>query len=455
MAHSSLLRTGEWSGELRQRTKQQRLVTVESRWTLVSDDGDGRRSVLVVNTDVTEKRSVEAQLLHMQRMESIGTLAGGVAHEFNNLLQAIRGYAQFAVAGLSPGEPRFHDLQQVLSASERATNLTRQLLTFGRREALAKRMIDLNQVVAELAKMLRPLIGAQIEVQVSLQAGAGGIYGDPSQLHQAIMNLCLNARDAMPGGGHLLLKTETAVLSEDFCRRNPGYHSGQHVILTVSDSGCGMSPEVSARVFEPFFTTKETGKGTGLGLAMAYSIVQQHEGAIQVSSEAGHGSTFRVYFPVVKGDDECLIDQPLDDRARGGTECVLIAEDDPVVRQMLIRVLAVGGYSVLTAGDGLEALERFERYANEISLVILNSLMPKVGGLEAFARMKAVKPELRAILSSGKGVDPAQAAVWSDQGITFLQKPFSADVFLRIVRNTLDDAAREHEGELIGAAGHG
>lgn len=453
LASTTLLRNSEWTGELQQCTKDGRLLTVESHWTLVADGDWHRRSVLVVNTDVTEKRSVQSQLLHMQRMESIGTLAGGVAHEFNNLLQAIRGYTHFAMSGLAADDTRRRDLDQVLAAAERATSLTRQLLTFGRREPLSKRMVDPNHVVADLVKMLRPLIGVHIDVVVSLQPGASAVYADPSQLHQAIMNLCLNARDAMPDGGRLVLKTDAVELTEEFCRRNPGSRAGPHVLLTVSDSGCGMSPEVRSRVFEPFFTTKETGRGTGLGLAMTYSMVQQHEGTIHVSSEPGKGTTFRMYLPAAGVEEANSDEQPLAEGANGGTEVVLVAEDDPLICGMLTRMLESAGYSVLVAADGDEALRSFEQHADVISLVILDSLMPKLSGSEVFASMKAIKPDLRAVLSSGNGINPDQVHEIADQGMIFLQKPFDTDTLLRVARTALDDGARPSKAELVGAVG--
>ncbi|MBI3464149.1 MAG: response regulator, partial [Planctomycetes bacterium] len=390
-------------------------------------------------------------LLHMQRMESIGTLAGGVAHEFNNLLQAIRGYTQFAMADLAAEDSRRRDLEQVLAASERATTLTRQLLTFGRREPLSKRLVDPNQVVADLAKMLRPLIGAHIDLDLSLQSGVGAIHADPSQLHQAILNLCINARDAMPDGGRLVLKTEVVDLTDKFCRRHPGSRVGPHVAVTVSDSGCGMPPEVLGRIYEPFFTTKGTGKGTGLGLAITYSMVQQHEGTIHVSSEPGQGTTFRMYLPVAEAEETEPDAEPCVEHAAGGTEVVLVAEDDPSIRDMIVRVLEGVGYSVLPAADGAEALQCFKQHSETISLVILDSLMPKLTGPESLANMKAIKPELRAILSSGNGISPARIPAIANQAVIFLEKPFDAQTLLRAARTALDDRGLARDAELLTA----
>jgi PAS domain S-box-containing protein len=295
-ARRMLFARGEWSGELRQVTKSGHPLIVESRWTLVADELGRPRSMLIVNTDVTEKKSLQSQVLHAQRMESVGTLAGGVAHEFNNLLQTIRGYTQYGMQGLDPADQRWQDLDQVLKAAERAGTLTRQLLSFGRQQPLERRDVDPNQVVDELAQMLRPLIGAHIDLQL-LPGDVPQVNADAAQLQQVLMNLCINARDAMPDGGKLLLKTEHVEISSDFCSAYPTFKPGSYVVLTVADTGCGMTPEVRQRIFEPFFTTKGVGEGTGLGLAMAYGIVQQHDGTIHVYSEPGKGTTFKIFIP--------------------------------------------------------------------------------------------------------------------------------------------------------------
>jgi two-component system cell cycle sensor histidine kinase/response regulator CckA len=246
-------------------------------------------------------------------MESVGMLAGGVAHEFNNVLQAIRGYTQYALQGLAPADQRRQDLEQVLKATDRGSALTRQLLSFGRRQRLERLNVGPNQVVDELAQMLRPLIGAQIDLQLLLGESVPNINVDTGQLQQVLLNLCVNARDAMPGGGRLLLKTEHVFLSSDDCSARPDVRPGRYVVLTIADTGCGMSAEVRQRVFEPFFTTKQVGEGTGLGLAMAYGIVQQHEGTIHVYSQPGKGTTFKILLPAVHAElnleERCLVPQ--------------------------------------------------------------------------------------------------------------------------------------------------
>ena len=441
-ARQKLLAHGEWSGELRQRTKDGREVEVESRWTLVRDGAGQPRATLVINSDITEKRRLEAHFFQAQRLESIGALAGGIAHEFNNLLQAICGYTQYAMNGLDPAEQRRQDLEQVLVAADRATALTRQLLGFSRRQLLDRTVVDPNQAVQELAKMLRPILGEQVELTLQLADDMGAVFADAGQLQQVLLNLCVNARDAMPHGGRLLLRTSTTTIAEG--RGAPAdLKPGRYTLIEVQDTGCGMSAEVRRRIFEPFFTTKEVGKGTGLGLAMAYGIIQQHGGSLCVQSVPGDGSTFSIYLPLVAAAQQAT-DEGGSAMSRGGAETILIAEDEPVVRELAVRALREAGYQMLTAGDGEEAVERFEQHAGSIDLVLLDVVMPRLNGRAAYQRMAATRPDLPAVFCSGYDPATGDAGTLADEGRRLLQKPFDPPTLLRAVREALDASpARE------------
>jgi len=407
-----------------------------------------------VTRDLTERRLAEAsaaraaddlkkrddQLRQSQKMEAVGTLAGGVAHEFNNLLQAMQAYTQFAMEGLMPEEPRYQDLQQVLAATDRAATLTRQLLGFGRRQALELKDVEPNGLVQDLLKLVQPLIGANIVVDVSLDPKVGLIHADASQFQQLMMNLCVNARDAMPDGGTLLIKSEDLHLTQHYCDVHPGIEPGRYLALTVSDTGTGMPPEVAEHIFEPFFTTKGLGKGTGLGLSMVYGMVQQHHGVIRTYSEVGHGTTFKILLPTVacaSASTGTTATSP----ERGGVETILVADDEASVHDVYLRVLGRAGYRLLSARDGREAWEVFESHADEIDLMVLDIMMPNQTGRDVYRRVRDVRAEMPILFCSG--YDPATTCVRfaEGDGLRFIQKPFDPDDLLRSVRQLLDQAA--------------
>jgi PAS domain S-box-containing protein len=425
-------------------TKDGRTITCEWLNTpLHSEDGefDGLLSLAL---DVTERKQMAAelaqrdeQLRQSHKLEAVGSLAGGIAHEFNNLLQAICGYADYAMEGLSPSEQRYQDLEQVIKAGERAAVLTRQLLGFSRRQVLERTLFDHRELVGELMKLLRPLIGEHIELDVSLAADAGLMCADHGMLLQMLLNLCINARDAMPAGGRLALKSERVSLTEKYCELHPPAKPGSYVMFSVADSGCGMSAEVKKRIFEPFFTTKGVGKGTGLGLAMVYGCVQQHGGVVNIYSEEGLGTTFRIYLPIDAADDSIPADTS-ESVVVGGKETILIAEDEPMVRDLAVRILKRAGYSVITATDGAEAVELLDVSAGVISLALLDAILPKLTGHQVYAHIRATNPDLPVVFCSG--YDPEMDSVKSlvDQGLLLVQKPYDPDALLRVVRGALD-----------------
>jgi PAS domain S-box-containing protein len=406
-------------------------------------EASGRRLLGGMAVEVTQQMAAEQalrerdeQLRHSQKMEAVGTLAGGVAHEFNNLLQAILAYIKFGMEGLAADDPRCQDLQQALSAADRATVLTRQLLGFGRRQTLELKSLDANQLITDMVKLLRPLIGANISVELGLSQDIGAIHADAGHFQQLLMNLCINARDAMPEGGTLLIKTEDLTLSPRYCEVHPDVTPGRYLAITVSDTGIGMTRDVVEHIFEPFFTTKEIGKGTGLGLAMVYGMVQQHQGVIRVYSEPGIGTTFKIYLPT---SEKSAGAEPQDVVAppRGGAETILIAEDEVLVQKLYDRILGRAGYRLLTASDGQQAWEMFQAHSHEIDLLVLDVVMPHQSGREVYRRIEKARPGMPVVFCSGYDPDAAHIKV-DNNGHRFLQKPFDPDALLQTVREVLD-----------------
>lgn len=394
--------------------------------------------------DVTERKQIESELFNReeqlrrsQRLEAVGCLAGGVAHEFNNLLQVMLGYARFAWDVLPPDADCRKDLEQVIDAGEQAARLTRQLLSFSRQQVLQAASIDPGELVGSLAKLLRPLIGEHIELQTALADDVGQVHADPALLEQMLMNLSINARDAMPAGGQLLLKVERATLSEKYCELHPPAKPGNYVLFSVTDTGHGMSAAVKSRIFDPFYTTKEVGKGTGLGLAMVYGAVQQHGGHINVYSEVGRGTTFRIYLPD-SAPQAPEIAKAAAATPRGGAETILIAEDEPMVLGVAVRILTKAGYQVLTAADGRTALELFESHINEVSLALLDAVMPGLTGHEVHEQIKLSKPGLPVVFCTGYDPQMAQVKTLVEDGLRLVQKPYDPEVLLHAVRDALD-----------------
>ncbi|HET7703505.1 MAG TPA: ATP-binding protein [Candidatus Limnocylindrales bacterium] len=388
--------------------------------------------------DVTEHRRLEEQLRQSQRLEAIGQLAGGIAHDFNNLLTAIRGYAELARSGLEPGHEVAGDLDHVVAAADRARELVGQLLAFSRKQVLEPRVIDPGAAVEGIVPLLRRLLGEGIQLTARSDADLGRITVDPGQLGQVIVNLAVNARDAMPRGGNLVIETTNVELDAAYAANHPDASAGRHVVIAVSDNGHGMDAATRARAFEPFFTTKPAEQGTGMGLATVYGIVHQSGGSIYLYSEPGRGTTFKLYFP--------RTDQPLTDvatvpapkRRVTGTETILLVEDDDDVRSFARRVLSGAGFTVLDADRGSTALELAARVRGPIHLLLTDAVMPGFDGLELAERLVAVRPGLRVLCVSGFSEHAVLQHGAATLGMAFLPKPYRAEDLLGRVRAVLD-----------------
>jgi PAS domain S-box-containing protein len=386
-----------------------------------------------------QRRHLEDQLLQAQKMESIGTLAGGIAHDFNNMLTAIIGNIQLVLETTPQTSLDYPLLAEIEKAATRATALTRQLLTFSRRQPLERRTVDLNGTITELSHMLRRLIGEHVDVTIRLDSELAPIFADSAQIQQVVMNLAVNARDAMPSGGRLSIATQEVLLDERACRNYPWARPGRYAQLVVGDTGVGMDAELQQRIFEPFFTTKAHGKGTGLGLSVVYGIVKQHEGFVEVESVPEQGTTFTISLPapaIALG----AAAPDLSPLVRGGSETILVAEDELSLRDLASTVLERLGYTVILAADGLEALNLFRVDPFRIDLVILDLVMPRYGGREALELMRAIRPDLRALFVTGYDDEAARptGANAVMPGTTLLQKPYRVDMLGSYVREALD-----------------
>jgi signal transduction histidine kinase/CheY-like chemotaxis protein len=391
-----------------------------------------------LQTEVNERKSSEAQLRQSQKMEAIGQLAGGVAHDFNNLLTAISGHSELCLRRLESGDPAYHHLEQIKKAGDRAASLTRQLLAFSRKQILQPKIVDLNQVVIDLNKMLQRLIGEDIDLLMGLAADLGKVKADPNQLEQILLNLSINARDAMPRGGRLTIETSNAYLDEEFTREHVAVNPGQYVMLAVSDNGCGMEADTQAHIFEPFFTTKEVGKGTGLGLATVYGIVKQSEGSIWVYSEVGRGTAFKIYFPLAEGPAEAAIEASDDLGSFKGTETVLLVEDEEVVRDMATEILRESGYRVLEAKHGTEALILAKQHPEIIHLMLTDVVMPEMSGRELAELLSPLRQDMKVLYMSGYTDDAIVHHGVLDEGMAFIGKPFTPSALARRIRELLD-----------------
>jgi len=422
--------------------------TVWIAWTYkpIFDNSDQLTQVLCIGNDITElkrsaqeKKTLEAQLQGAQKMEAIGTLAGGIAHDFNNILQAIIGYTQIMLMGKDLGDPDHEKLEAIEKSAQRASELTKRLLIFGRKVESQLRPVDLNQEVVQVSKMLERTIPKMISIRLNFSDNLQVINGDPVQIEQIMMNMGVNARDAMPDGGKLFFETKNVILDEKFCKNHLGASPGEYVLLKVSDTGHGMDKKLQEHIFEPFFTTKETGKGTGLGLAMVYGIVKSHGGYITCMSEPGEGTAFSIYFPTIESKIDSRVSKEAEAPIKGGTETILLVDDEESIRQLGEELLGSFGYAVLTAPDGESALELYEKENEHVDLVILDLSMPGMGGKRCLEKLVEMNPLVKVIIASGYSVNgPTKDAIGAGAK-GFVGKPYEVRQMLQIIRKVMDD----------------
>jgi PAS domain S-box-containing protein len=395
-------------------------------------------------TDITERKRVEAeraaldeQLRQAQKMESVGQLAGGVAHDFNNILTGISGYTELALERLDTASPMREDLAEVLRLAKRAAELTRQLLAFSRRQTLQPQVLNINDMIADTAKMLKRVLSEDIDLHFAPAPDLGNVRADPMQMEQVLMNLAINARDAMPAGGKLTIETANVELDEDYADHHVSVIPGRYVMMAVSDTGHGMDAATRSRLFEPFFTTKEKSKGTGLGLATAYGIVKQHGGNIWVYTEPGNGATFKIYLPRVE-EAASATEPAAEPNVQRGEETILVVEDEPAVRAVAERALKARGYALLTASSAEEAEGLFSEHSERISLLLTDVVLPGINGPRLYDRLRIANPGLKVLYMSGHTGNATVHQGVLDAGVAFMQKPFTLEMIARKVRQVLD-----------------
>ena len=433
----TIFRGEVWRGNFINKKKDGTLYEEESIISPVRTASGKIINFVAGKRDITQDIILQKQLQAAQKMESVGTLAGGIAHDFNNVLTVIIGYGEMLKLRIANDPRAISDLDEVLQSAERAAMLTRQLLTFARRQVVEPVNLDLNEVMTGLVKLLRKITREDIEIKNFPAECSVMIRADVGQVEQVVMNLCFNARDAMPEGGQLVIDTRVTLLEEGYLKQYPYMKAGRYAVLSVSDTGVGMDEKTQERIFEPFFTTKGPDKGTGLGLAVVYGIVKQHNGFIHLYSEPGKGTTFRIYFPEVDApaDAKVIASQGV---ARGGSETILLAEDNESVRHLAEQTLISYGYRVLVACDGEETVDIFRRHQKEIAMAVLDVVMPKKGGKQAYDEMITTIPGLKVLFMSGYSANAIHDSFVLLPGVPFLQKPFNPGALARKVREALD-----------------
>jgi len=405
----------------------------ERRRTEIALQASNRQLAEALN----QLQQTQRQLVQQERLAAVGQLAGGIAHDFNNILVPIIGYAELGLMELSPDDPLYSDLQRINEAALRAASLIRQILAFSRKQVLEMRPLDLNEVVVEFEKMLQRIIGEDINLKTILAPALSPVQADPAQIEQILMNLAVNARDAMPQGGKLTIETGSVVLDEEYAHKHIGAQAGPHVLLAVSDTGVGMDAAIKERIFEPFFTTKPPGKGTGLGLATVFGIVKQHGGNIWVYSEPGHGTTFKVYLPQPQNVIQPNVTATKSPVSNYGSETVLMVEDEALVRALAVRTLAAHGYRVLEATGPAEGLQIAAEHSATIHLLLTDVVMPQLNGRQLYEKVAALHPEIKVLFMSGYTDNVIIHHGMLDEGTNFLQKPFTVQSFIQKIREVL------------------
>lgn len=435
-ATAQVLSAGDWRGEVRQRTRDGRTLVIDARWSLLRHADGTPRSVLCINTDVTEKKNLEKQFLRAQRLESLGTLAGGIAHDLNNVLAPIVMTASSLRSDEKDPE-RAEDLLLLVRSAERGADMVKQLLSFARGADGQRVPVELKHVVMDVQQMLRDTFPKNITLQVHVAAKPWTVQGDRTQLNQLLTNLCVNSRDAMPNGGTLTIAVEHVHLDEAYSEMNLEAKPGPYVLLRVEDTGTGMPPDVVEHIFEPFFTTKEVGKGTGLGLSTVHALVRQHNGFIHVYSEQGKGTRFKIYLPALLSRTDAAAVRVAEELERGNGELILVVDDEAPIRAVARRTLERHGYRVMVAANGAEAVALYAQHRKDISLVLTDMTMPVMDGPATILALRSIDPEVRIVGSSGLTAN-GNVARAVDAGVRhFVPKPYTADVMLKVLRKAL------------------
>ena len=435
-AVNKVLETGDWSGELRHKTKSGSELTVESRWSLVRNEEGKPKSILSINTDVTERKNLEAQFLRAQRMESLGTLAGGIAHDLNNVLSPIFMGTELLLSVAK--EPMFQrTLKTMATSAKRGADMVKQVLTFARGTEGEKMLLQLTHLIKEMQKIAKETFPKSIEIRTSLDRELAPIQGDATQIHQVLLNLCVNARDAMPDGGSITLEARNVTFSEAEAQRLLGAKPIPYVALRVTDTGSGIPPEILNKIFEPFFTTKEQGKGTGLGLSTVISIIKGHGGVLEVNSTVGTGTTFNLYFPAAQTSTQSALEQKPRECRMGNGELILLVDDESAVLEVAACALTGCGYRVLTAESGILAKDLCAAQHSRIDLAVIDMMMPKMDGPATVRALRELQPDLRFIVATGLYEGEKTRARFGNQPVPILPKPFSIDQLRQSVQDAL------------------
>ena len=426
-----------WHGEIRNRKKDGSLYTEDMTITPLRSPAGEITHFIAIKQDITEKKKLEAQYRHAQKMEAVGRLAGGVAHDFNNILSVITGYCEISLEKLLPGDPVTKHVLNIKRAATRAASLTKQLLAFSRQQIVFPKLVDVNTVVDNVADMLRRLVGDDVSIVLKPLSPLGAIKADVGQLEQVLMNLVVNARDAMPDGGEIIIETASVHLDETYQRKHEPVFPGRYVMLSVSDSGCGMDETTKAHIFEPFFTTKTKGRGTGLGLSTVYGIVKQSGGYIWVYSEPGRGTTFKLFFPRVAEMAENLV-RPVEELGSwAGSGTILLVEDDDSLRELLVATLQSASYRILEANTAEAGIELITAHKREVQLLLSDVVMPRMSGVQLFESLQKSLPKLKAIFMSGYAPEMLSRRDPLPRNSLFIQKPFSKETLLSTIHGAL------------------